>query len=233
MNKQTMKDLQPDNRPDEKFLHLGPAALTEAELLAIILRTGSQEEHSVQLAEEILCRNDYERQDVLNILNLDLEELQKIKGVGIVKALQVKAVAELSLRIATTGKKKSLLMSDPNSIAQYYMERLRHNKREVVVLLMLNGACELIKDEIISQGTVNSALFSPREIFLEALKNEAVNIIILHNHPSGSVRPSKNDIEGTKRIKMAGEILGIQLLDHIIIGDRKYTSFQESGLINQ
>ena len=232
MNKK-MKDLQPDNRPDEKFLHLGPAALTEAELLAIILRTGTKEEHSVQLAEEILCRNDLSHQDILNILNLDLEDLLKIKGVGIVKALQIKAVAELSLRIATTSKRKSLLMSDPNSIAQYYMEQLRHNKREVVVLLMLNSACELIKDEVISQGTVNSALFSPREIFLEALKNEAVNIIIVHNHPSGSVRPSKNDMEGTKRIKMAGDLLGIALLDHIIIGDRKYTSFQESGLINQ
>ena len=228
-----MKDLQPDNRPDEKFLRLGPAALTEAELLGIILRTGSDEKHSVQLAEEILCKNSYESQDVLNILDLNMDELKKIKGVGTVKALQIKAVAELSLRIATTSKRKSLLMSDPNSIAQYYMEQLRHNKREVVVLLMLNSACELIKDEIISQGTVNAALFSPREIFLEALKNEAVNIIIIHNHPSGSVRPSKNDIEGTKRIKMAGEILGIALLDHIIIGDRKYTSFQESGLINQ
>lgn len=233
MNKQKMKDLQPDNRPDEKFLRLGPAALTEAELLGIILRTGSDEKHSVQLAEEILCKNSYESQDVLNILDLNMDELKKIKGVGTVKALQIKAVAELSLRIATTSKRKSLLMSDPNSIAQYYMEQLRHNKREVVVLLMLNSACELIKDEIISQGTVNAALFSPREIFLEALKNEAVNIIIIHNHPSGSVRPSKNDIEGTKRIKMAGEILGIALLDHIIIGDRKYTSFQESGLINQ
>ncbi|MBR5931497.1 MAG: DNA repair protein RadC [Lachnospiraceae bacterium] len=232
MNKVTMKELQPDNRPDEKFLRLGPKALTDAELLAIILRTGSADGHSVSLAEQILCRGDTSRQDILNILNLDMDELLAIKGIGTVKSLQIKAIAELSLRIASTSKKKSLSMSDPDSIAQYYMEQLRHNKREVVILLMLNSVCELIKDCVISQGTVNSALLSPREIFLEAIRNEAVNIILLHNHPSGSVRPSKNDINGTERVRMAGELLGIQLLDHIIIGDRKYTSFKETGLIN-
>ena len=232
MNKVTMKELQKDNRPDEKFLRHGPKALTDAELLAIILRTGSAEGHSVSLAEKILCRDDDSRQDILNILNMSLDDLLAIKGIGTVKSLQVKAIAELSLRIASTSKKHSLLMSDPESIAQYYMEQLRHNKREVVILLMLNSVCELIKDSVISQGTVNSALLSPREIFLEAIRNEAVNIILLHNHPSGSVRPSKNDIAGTERVRMAGELLGIQLLDHIIIGDRKYTSFKESGLIN-
>ncbi len=232
MNKLTIKELQPDNRPDEKFLKFGPAALTDAELLAIILRTGTKEERSVELAEHVLGYEDINQQDILNIQYLEMKDLLSISGIGPVKALQIKAVAELSLRISNTSRRKMLLMSDPESIAQYYMERMRHCKKEMVILLMLNSACELIKDVTISQGTVNSALFSPREIFIEALNNDAVNIILVHNHPSGSIKPSKNDIASTKRVEEAGEMIGIQLLDHIIIGDRKYTSFKETGLIN-
>lgn len=232
MNKLTIKEMQVENRPDEKFLLHGAKALTDAELLAIVLRTGSANEPSVKLAEHVLQSKIGNHQDILNILNIDYKELLSIKGIGQVKALQIKAIAELSLRISNTSKMKKLLMNDPKSIADYYMEQLRHNIREVVIVLMLNAACELIKDVTISQGTVNSALFSPRDIFLEALRNDAVSIILVHNHPSGSIKPSKNDINCTERVKQAGDMLGITLLDHIIIGDRKYTSFKESGLIN-
>lgn len=232
MKKLTIKDLQPDNRPDEKFLKYGPKALTDAELLAIILRTGAKETRSVEVAENILGFGNVDTQDILNIQYLDIKDLCSINGVGQVKALQIKAVAELSQRICNTSRRKMLLMSDPSSIANYYMERMRYNKKEMVILLLLNSACELIKDITISQGTVNSVILSPREIFIEALNNDAVNIILIHNHPSGSVKPSKNDIEATKRIEEAGELIGIPLLDHIIIGDRKFTSFKETGLIN-
>ncbi len=232
MNRLTMKELQPDHRPDEKFLKYGPASLTDAELLAIILRTGTKENCSVEVAENILGFEDINQQDILNIQYLDMKDLLSIHGVGVVKALQVKAVAELSQRISNTSRRKMLLMSDPESIAQYYMERMRHSKNEMVILLLLNSACELIKDITISQGTVNSALFSPREIFIAALDHDAVNIILVHNHPSGNTKPSKNDIAATKRVVEAGELIGIQVLDHIIIGDRKYTSFKETGLIN-
>jgi len=233
MNKVTIKQMQVENRPDEKFLKLGPNALTDAELLAIVLRTGSTNEPSIKLAEHVLQSKKGNRQDILNILNKEYKDLLSIKGIGQVKALQIKAIAELSLRISNTSKRQKLLMNDPKSIADYYMEQLRHNTREVVIVLMLNSACELINDVTISQGTVNSALFSPRDIFLEALKNDAVSIILVHNHPSGSTKPSKSDISCTERVRMAGDMLGISLLDHIIIGDRKYSSFKESGLINQ
>lgn len=229
--KLTIKNLQPDYRPDEKFMRYGPGALTGAELLAIILRTGSIGQSSVALTADILRSSTNGCEDLLNIFRFDLDELIRIKGVGKVKALQIKSVAELSKRIAACSTLGMLDFSSPQTIAEHYMEELRHRKREVIVLLLLNSACRLIKDIILSEGTVNASILSPREIFVEAIKAEAVNVILMHNHPSGSSSPSRADIEGTNRIRTAGEILGIDLLDHIIIGDREYFSFREKGLL--
>ena len=226
-----IKDIQPEYRPDEKFLRFGPKALTNAELLAIILRTGSSEEHSVELAGRILHSGLSGTENILNILDLEIRDLMTIKGVGRVKALQIKAVAELSERIHNESTRHSLVFTEPETVAAHYMERLRHLKKEVVLLLALNSACALLKESIISEGTVNSSLFSPREIFLEALGCEAVNIILLHNHPSGSPEPSRADITGTKQVAQAGKIIGIGLLDHIIIGDNVYCSLKEEGHI--
>lgn len=232
LNKHLMiKDIQPEYRPDEKFLRFGPKALTGAELLAIILRTGSSEEHSVELAGRILHSDLSGTENVLNILDLGIKDLMSIKGVGRVKALQVKAVAELSGRIHSESTRHSLVFTEPESVASHYMESLRHLKKEVVLMLALNSACALIKECLISQGTVNLSLFSPREIFLEAFNCEAVNIILLHNHPSGSPVPSSADISGTRQVAEAGGIIGINLLDHIIIGDNVYCSMKEEGYI--
>ena len=230
--KLTIKQLEPDYRPDEKFLKYGPAALTSAELLAIILRTGSDKEHSVDLARRILYSEISREENILNIFNWEIADLLKLRGVGTVKALQVKAIGELSKRIAVSTTGSRLSFTEPETIAQYYMEQLRHMKQENVVLLMLNSSCELIKEKFISKGTVNASLLSPREIFIEALRYEAVNIILLHNHPSGSPKPSKADIIGTKTVLEGGRLVGISLLDHIIIGDCVFCSMREEGYLN-
>lgn len=231
-NKIRIKDLRPELRPDEKLLESGPKALSDAELLAVIIRTGSPKESSVKVCEHIISSKADGSLSILNIFEKDFNELIKIDGVGKVKALQIKALQELSLRISKSRAAKKLILSSPSSISDYYMEEMRHLKREVVMLLMLSCSCELIKDEIISEGTATSALFSPREIFLEALKYGAVSIVLLHNHPSGLSRPNREDILGTKRVFQAGKLIGIELLDHIIIGDNEYTSLKEEGFLN-
>ncbi len=228
----TIREMQADYRPDEKFIRFGSGSLTCAELLAIILRTGSTGEPSVELTRKILYNESSGLEDIQNIFNYDLQTLMKIRGVGKVKALQIKAVAELSKRIAQS-RSTLIELTDAHLIAERYMEEMRHRKKESVLLLLLNSACKLIKEIYISEGTVNASLFSPREIFLEALKYEAVSIIVLHNHPSGLARPSEADISATKSILKAGRLIGIQLLDHIIIGDGEYVSFREKGLINE
>ena len=232
MHKLTTKNLQPEYRPDEKFMDYGPKSLTDAELLAIILRTGSSELNSVELARKILAPNGEKNISISNIFNYELCELTKIKGIGKVKAIQIKAIAELSLRISQSQLRPHLVFDDPEIVANYYMEQLRHERNEQVVLLMLNSACALIKEHIISVGTVNASLLSAREIFLIALKYDAVFIILLHNHPSGKPVPSNADIMFTDEIKKAGDLVGIKLLDHIIIGDNSYYSFKDKELIH-
>ena len=233
MQKKTTKDLQPEYRPDEKFLTYGPGALSDAELLAIIIRTGSRDQHSVDLARQILTPEGDEYTSILNIFRYEYHDLLRIKGIGKVKAIQIKAVAELSLRIAQSQAKSRLVFDQPELVADYYMEQLRHQKQETVVLLLLNSACELVAEKTVSTGTVNASCVSPREIFIEALRYEAVNIILLHNHPSGNPSPSLADTQITEDIDNLGIMMGIHLLDHIIIGDRTYYSYKESGLLHE
>ncbi len=228
--KKTIKDLGLDLRPDEKFIKYGPKSLSDAELLAIILRSGSSDEHCIDLADKVLSFNS-KSSSLLNLCNLNIDDLMQIKGIGKVKALQIKAVFEISKRIAKTVKRKSLVLNNPKTVADYFYEELRHLDREAVILLMVDSAGNLIKEKVMSKGTVNASLLSPRDIFCEALKEGAVNIILLHNHPSGETNPSKMDINCTMKVKEAGEIIGIKLLDHIIIGDNKYLSFREQNIV--
>lgn len=229
----TIKQLEPEYRPYEKFLKYGPEALTGAELLAIIIKAGAEGVPSVDLAKEILHSDITGDEDLNNIFDLEFEDLTRIRGIGKVKALQIKALAELSKRIAVSSARKRLKLTDPGTIAEYFYEQLRHKKCETVLILMLNSSCELIKEVTLSEGTVNRSLFSPREIYIAALRCEAVNIILLHNHPSGSPKPSSADVAGTIRVLEAGQIIGINLLDHIIIGDRLYFSMRKEGYFNE
>jgi DNA repair protein RadC len=161
---------------------------------------------------------------------MSISDLTQIKGLGKVKAVQLKCIAELSKRIARASFSDGVFLNSPAAAADYYMEELRHQEQEVLMLAMLNSKGRLIRDKIISRGTVRSALISPREIFIEAMKHQAVSILLLHNHPSGVPDPSREDVTLTLRVRQAGELIGIELLDHIIIGDRQAVSMREQGL---
>jgi len=148
-----------------------------------------------------------------------------------VKAVQIKCILELSRRIAKKTARDSLYFSQPQTIAEYYMEDFRHSGQEQVMLMMFNTKNKLVGEHLISKGTVNASLISPREIFIQAMHHHAVFLVLVHNHPSGDPKPSQEDLKITKRIQEAGFIIGITLLDHIIIGDKKYISLKEQGII--
>ena len=217
-------------RPYEKCLCYGANHLTNAELLAVLLRTGTKGMSALELARNILQTSEG-KDDILNIHQLTLQKLKKIKGIGNVKAIQILCLSELAKRLAKTSAKEGLIFTLPSSIAKYYMEEMRHQKQEEMKLLMLNTKSKLIGESNISKGTVNASLVSPRELFIEALECNAVSIIMMHNHPSGDPTPSRNDILLTKRIKEAGDLIGIELLDHIIIGNNCYISFAEEQML--
>ena len=217
-------------RPYEKCLEFGASALDDAELLAVILRSGVRGMNATELASTILelgagCAGD---DGVLaGLLNLSIPQLLEIKGVGKVKAIQIQCICELSKRISKQQRCSRLDFDSPETIAHYYMQDLRCLEKEHLILVLLDGKCRMIRDCVLSVGTINASLVNPREIFVEALRYSAVHVILLHNHPSGDSTPSRNDLEVTKRIQKAGEIIGINLIDHIIIGDNKYTSLKE------
>lgn len=230
MNHTTMKELPLDAQPYERCLREGPEHLSDAQLLSIIIRTGSKEESSLELASKILALN-YPREGILGLLHLSLPQLMSVKGIGKVKGIQLLCIGELSRRI---WKKKNLeqplSFQNAKDVADYYQEDMRHKEQEQFRMMMFNTRQVMLGEVLLTQGTVNASFASPREIFLEALRNQAVSLILVHNHPSGDPEPSIEDIRLTKRIREAGELLDIRLLDHIIIGDNSYVSLKERGL---
>ena len=225
-----LKQMNRENRPYEKFLEKGPVALTDSELLAIIIRTGTYDKTSVALSEAVLSLT--EDCQVAGLVHLSVKDLMQIKGIGQVKAIQIKCIAELSRRIAKSQiALKSTQFNSPEVVAGYYMEDLRYLKTEHLIVAMLNTKNCFISDYELSSGTVNSSVISPRELFIEALRQEAVYIILVHNHPSGDPTPSREDILATRRIREAGSLIGISLIDHVIIGDNKYISLKQQHLL--
>lgn len=217
--------------PYEKFLRLGAESLSEAELLAIILRTGTRNCPALHLAEKILDL-PYGRQKGLNALHhLSLSDLKSIDGIGEVKAVKIKSIAELAVRMSRERAARTLDFNSPETVAAYFMEELRHEEKEKILLLSLDNKLHLIEKYVLSIGTVNASLLSPREAFVQAFKCRASYIMLLHNHPSGEAQPSRQDLLITGKIKEAGVLVEIPLLDHIIIGDGCYTSLKEKGLL--
>lgn len=225
----TMKDIPNAERPYEKCLKQGAEALSDAELLAVLLRTGTKGENVLALAKRLLYEDG--GAGLLGIHQFSFQSLMKLKGIGKVKAVQLLCLSELAKRLSKASVEPRLRFSSSQSVAEYYMEDLRHRNQEVMKLLLLNSKAELIDETNISKGTVNASLVTPRELFVEALKKEAVSMILLHNHPSGDPTPSRDDILTTKRISECGLLIGIELLDHIIIGNNCYVSFQEENLL--
>ena len=224
-----MKDIYEEGRPCEKCIAYGAETLSDAELLAVVLRTGSEGETVCGLAERILSMPGYE--GLRGLSRIPISRLMKIKGVGKVKAAQIRCIAELSQRMAKTEAAERLCFEAPATVADYFMEDLRYEEQENLIVLFLNSKNKLIREKLMFKGTVNASIISPREIFLEALEAHAVSIVLVHNHPSGDPAPSPEDIKVTCKVKKAGDLIDIRLLDHVIIGDRRYTSMMEQGLI--
>ena len=225
----TIKEIPVTERPYEKCEQRGSASLSDEELLAVLLRTGTRGESALALARHILYHAG--ETGILGIHQFSMVRLMAIKGIGKVKAIQLSCISELAKRLSKATYQEALCFSEPGSIARYYMEDLRHEKQELMKLLMLNTKARLIGETNISKGTVNASLITPRELFIEALQKNAVSIVIMHNHPSGDPTPSREDMLITKRILDAGALIGIELLDHIIIGNNQYISFREEGLL--
>ena len=217
--------------PYERFLAFGASSLTNAELLAIILRTGTKEKNATQLSREILGYYEKGSTELSTLHRLTLQDLKTIPGIGEVKAVKILSLAEISRRLVRERAASRLVFSSPSAVADYYMEQMRHLETETAILVLLDNRMALVREEVLSLGTVNCTLLSPREIFLRALRWGAVNIMLLHNHPSGDPTPSEMDKDITERICRAGQLLGIQLIDHLIIGDLTYTSLREYGCI--
>ena len=220
-----IKELPYAERPYEKLELYGEKALSNAELLAIVIKSGTKQETSVELAQKILKLNKNTKEDELNFLrNVSIEEFQQIKGIGKVKAIQLKAVCELAIRMSKPSNYKQIKIKSPQDIAKILLNELRCEKKEIVKLIMLNNKNEIVKMMNVAIGGNNFANFSVTEILGETIKIKAPKIILVHNHPSGDPTPSKNDIEITATLYKAAMTVGIELVDHLVIGNMEYTS---------
>ena len=219
-----MKELPETERPYEKLEQYGAKSLTNAELLAIIIKTGTKEETAVGLAQQILKLNTAKENNLKFLMDLTVEEFMKIKGIGKVKAIQLKAVSELATRINTVENYKEKIITQPQDIAITLMEKMRFEKQEILKVALLNNRNKLIRIRDIAKGGGNFVTATIKSVLNEAVKIEAAKIILIHNHPAGDPTPSMQDIEFTQNVEQASKILGIQLLDHIVIGNTKYVS---------
>lgn len=229
-----IQELPELERPYEKLEVQGEKTLSNAELLAIIIKSGTKKETSVEIAQRILNLNNTKTLDNLNFLReLTIEELMQIEGIGKVKAIQLKAICELATRMNTPTNYKKVKISEPKDAANLLINELRFLKQEKVKVIILNNKNVVLKIQEISQGGANFANISVKDALKEAVKMQAPKIILVHNHPSGDSTPSKADIQITERIYEAAELLGIELLDHIVIGNMQYTSIFTQKLQNE
>ena len=228
-----MKELPMTERPYEKLEQYGEKCLTNAELLAIIIKTGTKEETALEIAQKILKLNDDEGKEGLNFLReLAVEEFMKIKGIGKVKAIQLKAVCEIATRMNMVKSFKEIRIQRPYDIAEILIEKMRFEKQEILKVALLNNKNNLLKIKDIAIGSGNFVVATIKSVLNEAVKIEAAKIILIHNHPSGDSTPSQADIDFTDKVRQASQILGIQLLDHIVIGEKNYTSIFSQRLIH-
>lgn len=216
-----MKQLPSSERPYEKLEMYGEKVLSNSELLAIILKTGTKEQTAVSLAQSILALKG--KEDIKSLQEITLQELKKIKGIGRVKAIQIKAVCELAKRM-TKPHNLHVIIKQPKDVANLLMDELRYEKREIVKLLILNTKNMVQKIVDISIGNISSASVDLKQIFEETIKIGMSKFILVHNHPSGDATPSKQDMELTNRIQEAAKILDMQFVDHIVIGDGTFES---------
>lgn len=216
-----------DGRPRERMENYGPKALADHELLAIILRTGTRDKNVVNLALDVLNKVE----DLYNFRHVSMQELMQIPGVGRIKAIEILATIEFGGRIARTSQIKEGTVMSSSWAGNYLLKEMSSLKQEHVVALYLNTKNEIIKKETLFVGSLNSSVAHPREIFKGAVRYSAARIILAHNHPSGNTEPSDADFSFTRRVVDAGELMGIEVIDHIIVGEDEYLSLREEGLM--
>ncbi|WNS43587.1 DNA repair protein RadC [Paenibacillus sp. MMS20-IR301] len=220
-----LRDLPHEERPRERMMHYGAESLSQAELLAILLRTGAHRESAIHIAQRLLGIAGGLR----GLADLSIEELTSIKGIGPAKAVQLKAGIELGRRMANSRLAEPVIIRSPQDAAEILTEQLRYLQKEHFICLFLNTKNHVIAQETLSMGSLNASIVHPREVFRAAMKCSSAAIICAHNHPSGDPAPSPEDISLTSRLMQAGEIVGIDVLDHLVIGDSSYVSLKEKG----
>ncbi len=216
-------------RPRERLLAEGPESLTDGQLLAIVLRVGRHDRSAVQVGMDLLK----DLGGLQGLANRSAKELCSIPGIGPAKAAQIKAAIELGKRVLSTPLTKETVITRSQLVFKHYYPLLRDLRQEVFKVILLDAKHAVIRDKTVSEGTLTSSLVHPREVFNEAVRESAAAVIFLHNHPSGDPKPSKEDRMLTVRLQEAGEILGVQVLDHVIIGDNRYISFADEGWLSR
>ncbi|MDO5556622.1 MAG: DNA repair protein RadC [Clostridia bacterium] len=228
-----MKMLPAFERPYEKLEMYGEASLSDSELLAIVIKNGTKEENSISLAQKILSIKPLEKEDSLRFLqDVTIQEFMKIKGIGRVKAIQLKAICELARRMSKPINDMNLKITGPKSVAELFMEELRYERREFLKLVLLNTKNKVIKIINIAWGGNSKIVIHPKDVLMEPVKWGAPRMILVHNHPSGDPTPSNSDFEFTKKLLDAAKIMGIELLDHVIIGDGKFESVMKKLMMD-
>ncbi len=210
-----IKDLPGSSRPRERFLKYGPKTLSDAELFAIILRTGNLQENVVEMCNRLIAEYGLDK-----LFDCSLKELQEIKGIGPSKAMQILAMSELGKRY-NQSKNSIIKITQAKDVYNYFKEKLKDEKQENFYVLILNNTNNIVKEELISKGVLDAAILHPREVFKPAIKYSASKIILVHNHPSGNPNPSKEDLDITKQLIEAGKLIDIKVLDHVIVGNEE------------
>ena len=226
--KYSIKNWAKDDRPREKLLLKGPETLSDSELLAILIHNGTREKSAVDLAKEIL---KFGKDNLAELGKLSAKELMKIKGIGEAKAVTIAAALELGRRRQVLLPIQKTVVNSSNEIAAFLQSKLKDLQQEVFAVLFLNQANKINHFEILSKGGITGTVADPKVILKKALEENAVSIILCHNHPSGSIRPSRLDEELTLKIKEAARFLDIKVLDHLIVSDAGYYSFADEGLM--
>ncbi|MBS1761134.1 MAG: DNA repair protein RadC [Bacteroidetes bacterium] len=224
----SIKNWSKDDRPREKLLLKGAESLSNSELLAILIRNGTRQKSAVDLAKEVLKIG---KDNLVELGRVSIKDLMKVKGIGEAKALTIAAALELGRRRQATEPLEKTTIKSGSDVAHYLQAKLKDFHHEVFGVVFLNRANKIKHFEIISKGGITATVADPRIILKRALEENAVNIILCHNHPSGNLKPSNADLEITRKIKDAATLLDITVLDHIIIGDNQYFSFADEGIL--
>ncbi len=223
----SIKEWPEDDRPRERLLKYGSGSLSDAELLAIILRTGTRDRSALDFAKAMISTyGDFRSMDMLSV-----GQLRRMKGIGTAKAAQVMAALEIAKRYHSKPFRPGAQFTNSKIVYDHFCESMRSKKKEAFIAVLLDSKNRKLREIRISEGSLTSSVVHPREVFNPVVKDSAAAVLFVHNHPSGDPNPSREDVELTKRLREVGDLLGVRVLDHIIIGDGRYLSFADEGIL--